>query len=40
MVKSTMFGAAVTTLPPQAIVGFGQSRIILVTTNSNLLLEQ
>lgn len=40
MVKSTVLGAAITTIPPQAIVGFGQSRIILVTTNSNLILEQ
>ena len=39
VVKSTLLGAGVTTLPPQAIVGFGQSSAMLVTTNSNVILE-
>ena len=40
MVKSTLLGAGILTLPPAAMIGFGQSRTILVTTNSNLILEQ
>ena len=39
VVKATLLGAGVTTLPPAAIIGFSRSSTALVTTNGNVLLE-
>ena len=39
VVRSTLLGAGITTLPPQGIVGFSQSTTTLVDTNSNVILE-
>jgi hypothetical protein len=39
VVKATLLGAGVTTLPPAAIIGFNRSSTALVTTNGNVLLE-
>jgi len=39
VVKTTIFGAGITTLPPQIVAGFSRSTAALVDTNANVTLD-